>query len=100
MGEKNQIPVLVEATMRGGKRGRKIAHMDVMQLSNNVYVFLTQLNGMVEKAPESVGKFKFVELEVYAEINASGQLLLLGTGGTAGATGGLKFVFRKEATRA
>lgn len=100
MGEENQIPVLVEAAMRGEKRGKKVAHLDVTQLSNNVNIFLTQLNGIVEKAPESVGKFKFVELTVSAEISASGQFLLLGTGGAVEATGGLKFVFRKEAAQA
>jgi hypothetical protein len=33
---------------------------------------------------------------VYAEITGKGTLAILGTGGEVGATGGLRFVFRRS----
>jgi hypothetical protein len=73
--------------------------MNVTVLTENVSLFLQQIERMVAKAPESVGGFHFVELEVHAEVSAKGSLALLGTGGEAGATGGLKFVFRRETSK-
>ena len=42
-----------------------------------------------------MGQFQFDAFEVSAQISAKGSLSLLGTGGQAGASGGLKFVFRR-----
>ena len=64
-------------------------------LAENVNLFLTQIEGILDKAPESVGKFQFAEFTVSAEISAKGQLVLLGAGGEAGATGGVTFTFKK-----
>lgn len=77
------------------KRGRGPTKLSIEDLSVNVNLFLDQMGGMLEKAPEKLGKFQFVEFEVHAEVTAKGMLALLGTGGEAGATGGLKFVFRR-----
>ena len=51
------------------------------------------MSDVLEKSPEKVGKFHFAEFEVYAEITAKRSLALPGTGGEAGASGGIKFVF-------
>ena len=48
-----------------------------------------------EVAPNLARRAQFVELEVHAEVSVKGTLALLGTGAQAGATGGLKFVFRQ-----
>ncbi len=64
-------------------------------LAENVNLFLTQLGGVLDQAPETVNKFQFAEFEVYAEVSGEGQLVLLGTGVKAGASGGIKFVFKK-----
>ncbi len=76
-------------------RGDQFQELDVDQFAVNVNVFLAQMGTVLQKAPEKMGKFQFVEFEVSAEISAEGQVILMGAGGKVGATGGIKFVFRK-----
>ena len=80
---------LVE-TRRGGMKQLKIE-----ELALNVNLFIEQMGSILEKTPEKVGKFHFDEFEVSAEITGKGSLAVLGTGGEIGATGGLRFVFRR-----
>jgi hypothetical protein len=77
-------------------RGGFIKQIDVDQVAVNVNLFLTQMSGVLGNTPEKLGKFHLDEFEVHADISAEGQLVLLGTGGKAGITGGLKFVFRRS----
>lgn len=77
-------------------RGRGLKELKIEELSINVNLFLEQMNDVLTKTPEKLGKFQLVEFEVHAEVTAKGTLALLGTGGEAGATGGLKFVFRRQ----
>ena len=79
-------------------RGRNLKELKIEELSININLFLEQMDGVLEKTPEKLGKFQFVEFEIHAEVTAKGSLALLGTGGEAGATGGLKFVFRRLPT--
>jgi hypothetical protein len=76
-------------------RGGRLQQLEIDQLTVNVNVFLNHMNEVLKNTPEKVGKFQFVEFEVSAEVSAEGQLVLMGTGGKAGLTGGLKFVFRR-----
>jgi hypothetical protein len=71
--------------------------LKIEEFSGTVNLFINQIGGILEKTPEKLGKFQFVEFEVNAEVSAKGTLSLLGTGGEAGVTGGLKFVFRRTA---
>jgi len=82
-------------TSKPTTRGRNLRKLDVEELSVNINLFLNQMNSMLEKTPEKIGQFHFAEFEVHAEITAKGTLAILGTGGEVGATGGLKFVFRR-----
>jgi len=82
-----------------GLRGSRLQQLNVDQVAVNVNLFLGQMGNVLKSTPEKLGKFQFVEFEVYAEISGEGQLVLLGTGGKAGATGGLKFVFRRVAAQ-
>jgi hypothetical protein len=96
MSDPGTIEVLV--VEQGAVRGPDLVHvkaLNVDDLTVNINVFLNQMNGMLEKTPEKVGKFQLAEFEVHAEISAKGTLTLLGTGGEAGATGGIKFLFRR-----
>ena len=77
---------------RGGNS--KLLKLD--DLSVNVSHFLEQMGSMLEETPEKVGKFQFEEFEVHAEITGKGTLSILGAGGEIGATGGLRFVFRRS----
>lgn len=64
-------------------------------LGENINVFLSQMNGVLENTPSTVSTFQFVEFEITAEVNAKGQIVIMGTGGELGLTSGIKFVFRK-----
>ena len=77
-------------------RGGGVKPLKVDELSVNVNLFIEQLGGLLEKTPEKLGKFQFEEFEVYAEITGKGTLAILGTGGEVGATGGLRFLFRRS----
>jgi hypothetical protein len=86
--------VTSETIATRGNGGLK--QLKVEELSVNVNLFLEQMGGILEKTPEKLGKFHFDEFEVYAEVTGKGTLTLLGTGGEVGATGGLRFVFRRS----
>jgi len=91
----NENTILVKTSGAADMRGLGPGELKVADLSVNVNLFLGQIETLLERAPDTVGRFEFAEFEVHAEVSAKGQLILLGAGGEAGATGGLKFVFRK-----
>jgi hypothetical protein len=98
MDDKETIFVV---TADAGARGAGLrSRLKLDELSQNVNLFLDQMGTVLGKAPPQVGAFQFVEFEVHAEISAKGTLALLGTGGEAGATGGVKFVFRRASAPA
>ncbi len=77
-------------------RGGGVKPLKVDELSVNVNLFIEQMGSILEKTPEKLGKFHFEEFEVYAEITGKGTLAILGTGAEVGATGGLRFLFRRS----
>ncbi len=77
-------------------RGGRLKQLKVEELSVNINLFLEQMGSILEKTPQELGKFQFEEFEVYAEVTGKGSLAILGTGGELGATGGLRFVFRRS----
>lgn len=89
----NTIWVLVSESV--DVRGGQFQELEVDQLAVNINLFLDQMGTVLSKTPEKMGKFQFVEFELSVEISAEGQVILMGTGGKAGATGGIKFVFRR-----
>jgi hypothetical protein len=78
-------------------RGGRAKQLKVEELALNINLFIEQIGNILEKTPDKVGNFHFDEFEVSAEITEKGSLAILGTGGEVGATGGLKFVFRRSA---
>lgn len=76
-------------------RGGGLKQLKVEELALNVNLFIQQMGSILENTPEKVGKFHFDEFEVSAEITGKGSVAILGTGGEIGATGGLRFVFRR-----
>jgi hypothetical protein len=80
-----------EVTTRGSNRKQ----LKVSELADNVNQFLDQMGAILTSTPKSIGQFQFTEFEIHAEVTAKGSLAILGTGGEAGATGGLKFVFKR-----
>ena len=81
------------ATRGTGIKQAKPLKVDV--LAENIHLFIWQMGNILEKTPEKLGKFNFEELEVHAEVTGKGSIMLFGTGGEVGATGGLRFVFRR-----
>lgn len=78
-----------------GTRGGGPQSLKIDALAVNVNVFIQQMGKVLESTPEKLGKFAFDEFEIHAEITADGTLALLGSGIHAGASGGLRFVFRR-----
>jgi hypothetical protein len=71
--------------------------MSLVKVSVNINLFLEPMGNILEKTPQELGKFQFEEFEIYAEVTGKGSLAILGTGGGLGATGGLRFLFRRSA---
>ena len=94
--EKDTIWVVTGETVI--TRGGGMKQLKVEELAVNVNLFIEQMGSILEKTPEKVGKFHFDEFEVSAEITGKGSLAILGTGGEVGATGGLRFVFRRSSS--
>lgn len=82
-----------DATVR---RGAGANELKVQILAENVNIFLTHIEEIVMNAPDDVGKFRFTELSVSAEISANGKLVLLGSGVETGIRGGLTFKFERK----
>src|SRR6266446_8835687 len=95
--DKNMLWVVTSesVTTRGGGR---LKQQSVEELAVNINLFLEQMGNVLEKTPEKVGKFHFEEFEVHAEVTAQGSIAVVGTGLQVGATGGLRFVFRRSST--
>jgi hypothetical protein len=92
--EQQTLDVIVQpATVRGAGRIKQLAYAD---LAENVTHFLDAVRSLFGTVESNDDRFNVDEIEVYAEIDARGKLALLGTGGEAGAKGGIKFVFRRR----
>lgn len=95
MSDNDQDTILVsvaDTTMRGGN----VKELKVQVLAENINIFMAQINQMLDKTPEEVGKFKFTKFTVTAQVSAKGGLMLLGTGGEASVSGGLTFEFERK----
>lgn len=95
MNDKDTILVNITDTTvlrrRGGPR-----ELEINILAENVNLFLTQVEHILEKSPDEVGKFKFTEFTVSAEVSGEGKLVLAGTGVETGVKGGLTFKFERK----
>ena len=97
MSEDQPDTILVHTTdteiTRGPRSG--IKEINVQALGDNVNIFLTQISTILEKSPQDVGIFKLTKFTVSAEVSATGQLIVLGSGGSASAKGALTFEFER-----
>ena len=73
-----------------------LTELKVEVLAENVNLFLTQVETILQKAPDQVGHFHFTEFSVSAEVSADGKLVLFGSGVETGIKGGLTFKFQKK----
>lgn len=58
--------------------------------------FLSTFSGIAQKLPEEMGPFAVDSIELSVEISAKGHVGLLGSGGEAGGSGGLKFTLKRK----
>lgn len=77
-------------------RGRGAQELKVEVLAQNMNIFLSQIEHVLAKSPDQVGKFQFDEITLSVEISANGKLVLLGTGLEAAAKGALQFKFKRQ----
>jgi len=73
-----------------------VTELTVEVLAENVNLFLTQVETILQKAPDQVGNFHFTEFSVSAEVSADGKLVLFGSGVETGIKGGLTFKFQRK----
>ena len=72
--------ILVRTSDTDMTRGFGSKELKIEVLTENVNLFLTQIESILEKTPDEMGRFKFTEFTVSAEISAQGKLMLLGSG--------------------
>ena len=94
----DEIWIATSDTGVPGTRGSSLQPMKVQELAVSVNVFIQQVGRVLESTPDVLGPFHFDEFEIHAEISADGTVALLGSGVRAGASGGLRFVFRRAST--
>jgi hypothetical protein len=71
------------------------AKVTVNAFSESLNLFLSQMDAVLENIPGTASLFQLVELEIMAEINARGQIILKGTAAESGSASGIKFIFRR-----
>ena len=90
--------ILVQTVDTETKRSSKgsVKELNVQVLGDNVNLFLSQIETVLETSPEEVGKFKLAKFVVTAEVSATGKLVIMGSGGEASAKGSLQFEFERK----
>lgn len=79
------------------KAGQVINRMSVEKLETEMSKFLRMTSRIFSQAEQqkSQSGLQLEEIELAVEINGSGQVKLVGTGGTAGAKGAIKLKFKR-----
>jgi hypothetical protein len=80
----------VESVTKGSKRKR--VSLDALALKEQMGGLLSVIGDLFDQADQQTG-MKLSEVELSVEINAEGQVSLVGTGGKLGNTGGITLKF-------
>jgi hypothetical protein len=72
------------------------AKVTVNALSESLNIFLSQMDAVLENIPNTTSLFQFAELEITADINARGQIVLKGATGEPAPASGIRFIFRRS----
>jgi hypothetical protein len=83
-------PQTVESVTKGSKRKR--VSLDALALKEQMGGLLSVIGDLFDQADQQTG-MKLSEVELSVEINAEGQVSLVGTGGKLGNTGGITLKF-------
>ena len=68
--------------------------VSVEELEQQVRSFMSAMEKIVGNLQSQIGKYQMDSITISAEVNAKGQVSLLGNGGEAGAKGGISFTFK------
>jgi hypothetical protein len=99
MSEQDKISIITvrESTTLAEKRELFETQLNTSVLSDELQKFLSKLNNILTNIPKNVNEYQLDEIELSAEISASGTIKILGSGVESELGGGLKFVFRRKA---
>ncbi|MEO0836192.1 MAG: hypothetical protein AAFY16_09435 [Cyanobacteria bacterium J06642_3] len=86
----NELPE-TQATVSGTRKP-----VEVEKLKREMRGFLQAMREMLDEAEPPDSKMQLDEVELSVEINAEGQVSLLGVGGKAGGKGGMTFKFKRK----
>ncbi|MDJ0713856.1 MAG: hypothetical protein QNJ54_06520 [Prochloraceae cyanobacterium] len=78
------------------QNGKQRTHIKAEDLKRNMSEFLEVVEEAFDRTDKPKSKIELDELELSVEINGSGQVSLFGTGGQAGAKGGIKLKFKRK----
>ena len=70
--------------------------LDLDQLHAQMMAFIIKLHDLVTFEERRESDFRLETVEFSAEISAEGEFKLMGVGGSAGATGTIKFVMKRK----
>lgn len=98
MEDNNMIQVV---TLEGEHESRGVPDiitraLDVEQLHAQLTAFIAKLHDLVTFEEKRESNFRLETVEFSAEISAEGEFKLMGVGGSAGATGTIKFVMKRK----
>jgi len=65
-------------------------------LKEELNKFLDMLDDIMRESKQEIGNFEIDTLEIFAEIDANGQVGFLGTGIQVGAEGGIKIILKRK----
>jgi hypothetical protein len=68
----------------------------VSDLKANMDQFFDQLRRILDSGKDKMGAFQVDQVEVSVQITGQGKVCLLGSGGSAGMTGGIKLVLKRS----
>ena len=78
------------------KHSQSLSHVKAQDLKQNVSEFLEVVEEAFDQAEKPKSKMQLDEIELSVEINAEGQVNLLGNGGKAGTKGAIKLKFKRK----
>ena len=70
--------------------------VDVKILEQEIKKFLNAMQTILSNVSQTAGDFSMETVSVSVEVNAKGQVSLLGSGGEVGGKGGLVFTFKHK----
>jgi len=88
-------PISNTQPINNPRAAKPAAKVTVNAFSESINLFLSQMDAVLENIPNTASSFQLAELEITAEINARGQIILKGNAGESVSSNGIKFIFRR-----